>query len=157
MSGNPHNPGEIVVTIKYGKGYDDSWLVFHGESQAAVRALLRDTFGADDEGLTLHELVLNCTKIAHGGSAVSTIGTAIPKSDTSAPAGDKPDPWKQAEEQASEPGPNPLIAKVEETETVQALQRVWAENKAEFDADAELMAAYKAHGKKLQAEQQAGV
>lgn len=157
--GDPHNPGDLTITIKYGKGYDESWAVFRG-TQDSIRDQLCTYFNMNDNPeLCLHEIVLIATKTAHAGSAVSSIGTPIPASQlgksSDGPKGD--DAWSEAEKKASEPGPNPLLSQVAATETVQALQRVWAENKSEFDSNPELMAAYKTHGQKLQAEQQGGV
>ncbi|MBB5833398.1 hypothetical protein [Kribbella italica] len=71
------------------------------------------------------------------------------------------DPWKAAEgasspakAEAADPTPNPvdvMIDTVNSQTSVKALQLVWAENKVLFDANPEIMAAYKAKGKSLQA------
>lgn len=149
---------ELTVTIKYGKGYEETWAVFKG-MVTEVREDIIAYFGIDSAsvaGQTLSELVVNATSIAHGkGNVAATLGAvAIPASDQgnqdSAPAQGQ-DVWAQAEAAAQQqpPAVNPLFAQIEACGDVGALQRLWAENQAAF-ADAEVMAAWKAKGKALQ-------
>lgn len=153
---DPHKPGELSVTIKYGRGYDESWAVFRGESSEAIQTQLRSYFGLGpdfSDGLTLHELVLNCTKVAHGGSAASEIARAVPSGSAdsvSSTNDDKPDPWKQAETPADPEPELTLTDLVRKCESVKDLQLLWSENKQAFADDPDLMAAYKAHGTDLQ-------
>jgi len=151
----------VSVTIKYGKGYEESWANFTG-LLPEVREDICTYFGVDGESvteLTLSELVVNVTALAHGKATASSVlgAVAIPESSSPAPAatvaqssGDQTeghDPWTQA---GTEPeGPNPLLAQIEACTDVEALKRVWAENQAAF-ADTELMAVWKAKGKALQ-------
>lgn len=145
---------ETSVTIKYGKEFDKTWAVFRGNVEE-IRSDLLAYFAVDAEavaGLTLHELVVNCTKLAQGSATVAGLlgGTVIPASSSPAPgsggtAFDEP----AAPAQPEAPAVNPLLAVIEAQTDVDGLKRVWAENQAAF-ADAELMAAWKARGKALQ-------
>lgn len=143
MTDNPITPGETGVTIKYGKGYDDTWVTFRGTPDS-VRSQLCETFGLKPEGFdTLSELVLEATALAHGANnaASGAGGRSIPKDQKSegAPAQEA----KPEEKPAS-----PLLERVEEATDVKQLQHLWASNKEAF-ADADLMAAWKAKGKSL--------
>lgn len=81
-------PRELTVTIKYGKGYDESWAVFKGVPEE-VKADLVDYFGLDSAsvaGLTLNQLVQNVTQIAHSGAtAGAQLGAVALPSKPAAP------------------------------------------------------------------------
>ena len=155
----------VSTTIKNGKGYEESWHGFTG-SPEAVREDIITYFGLDREsvaGLTAFEVSITAERIAHSAkNAVRTLGaTPVKPADqvdpAAAPAGDV---WAQADAataetsatpaQAPVEGPNPLLAQIEDVTEIPALQRLWAENQAAF-ADAEVMDAWKAKGKALQA------
>jgi hypothetical protein len=156
------------VTIKYGKGYEETWAVFNGQV-GEVREDIMSYFGIDPENsavanLTPSELVVNVTNLAHGkGNAAALLGGVVigsqPATATSAPAspkvdeGQQPsgsDPWAAAAASTpATPAANPMLALIEAVPDVPALQRLWAENQAAFQ-DAEVMAAWKAKGKALQ-------
>lgn len=153
---DPHSPGDMKVTIKYGKGYEESWAVFGGTPQA-VRENICAYFNiecASVADLSLHELVVQVTKVAHGTSLIANQlgGTPIPDKGAQAPAQETAQAATSAPSAAPEPeaDPNPLLARIEAQESVQTLQRLWAENQQAFAADADLMAAYKAKGRALQ-------
>ena len=103
--GTPNDPRGrgITVTIKYGKAYDDTWAVFHGTTDD-VRADITRFFGipsTSETALTLSELVINATGIAHGiGALASELGAVVLASDrdgaTAQEATRQPDPWTQA-------------------------------------------------------------
>lgn len=153
----------LGITIKYGKGYEDTWITIRG-SDAVVREQLISVFGLDPEeskDLTTAALVLNATNAAHAlhllaggnqGSAVSGRGGrgGSPASswnkarDTQPeqPAAEPEDPAKVARERG--------LKEIGEVQTVAALQRWWAENQEIFK-DAEVARAWKAKGKALQA------
>jgi hypothetical protein len=153
----------ITITIKYGKSYDDTWAVFHGTLDD-VRADICAFFGIASTSkteLTLSELVVNATGIAHGiGALASELGAVVIASgqadaapaDQAAPG--RSDPWTQvgatpAEPAApAEPQPHPLLALIEQAPTVRALELLWVENQDAF-ADPAVMAAWKARGRAL--------
>ena len=129
----------ITVTIKYGKGYEDAWAVFHGLADE-VRDDILSFFDIDREsvtGLSLSDLVVNATGTAHAvGNVAGYLGGTVIASQAT------PD------SQAAEPAPHPLLAVIEQTPDVPALKRIWAENQDAF-TDPAVMAAWKAKGRAL--------
>lgn len=150
----------ITVTIKYGKGYEETWVVFRG-SVDEVRDDLTDFFGlqrVNASNLTLSELVVNATSVAHGlGNLAAGLGATVTEShaaepaapaapETPAPASDA---WTQAAATTPEPPAAPsLLDNISRAPDVPALQRLWAENQAAF-ADPAVMDAWKARGRAL--------
>lgn len=152
----------VTVTIKYGRGYESPWAVFHGQPDE-VRADLTAFFGLSAEavaGLTLSDIVVNATTQAH---AVATIATGLggatviesrpdpstkPVTDTASTA----DPWTQASApqpaQPSKPAENPLLARIARASDVPSLQRIWADDPTAF-TDPAVMQAWKARGRVL--------
>jgi hypothetical protein len=165
--GAPNDPRGrgITVTIKYGKGYDDTWAVFHGTVED-VRADLTMFFGlpsTSDTSLTLSELVVNATGIAHGlGALAGELGAVVIAAEHNGAAPPSqgqaagPDPWTQANTMLAAPAataptvpqPHPLLALIEQAPTVRALELLWVENQDAF-ADPAVMAAWKARGRVL--------
>lgn len=142
---------ELTVTFKYGKGYEETWAVFKGKAQD-LRQQILDYFGMDSSefsDLTLHDVVLEATRIAHADRTVMTSlgGKVATKSERAQERAQEP-----ASQAKSEPeGPTPeqaLIARLEAAETVDGLKRLWAENKALFSDDG-VKAAYKKRGSEL--------
>ncbi|MEV1109916.1 hypothetical protein AB0I95_14835 [Micromonospora sp. NPDC049751] len=149
----------VTATIKYGKGYEHTWLVFKGQPHE-VREDVVSAFGLppeQHEELTLHEIVVNATTVAHGvGNVAGKLGGTVlaqgkqdsPPWNTSSPAESSGDPWAQAQATPAAPAENPLLALIKNAEDVPSLQRIWAENQAAFSG-AEIMDAWKAKGKAL--------
>lgn len=148
------NEHGISVTIKYGEGYKDTWAVFRGPSQV-VRSQIVDYFGFDSEpvtNLTLSELVVEATSIAHGtGNIAGMLGGRIVPQE-SAPAAS--DPWAAA---SAAPAPAPqeepngwILGEIAKQTNITDLQKLWAANQS-FFADESVMAAYKAKGRALKA------
>lgn len=144
---------ETSVTIKSGKGYDDSWYVFRGRPEE-IKAQLVDFFGipsASVAGLSVFEVAVNCRQIAQGNeSTVAALGGTIVPADTK-PSQTTPgdDPWAAIEAGApDESAPNPILGQIEACKTTDELKRLWAENQAAF-ADSAVMDAWKAKGKSL--------
>lgn len=148
------------MTIKYGKGYEETWAGFKG-SPADVRATIIEFFDMDPEsvaGLSLSSVVVNATNLAHAkGNIASKLGGTVISRGKAADSGppwntddsaSKPGGvWDQAvDTKPAEPEVNPILEQIENAKDVGALQRMWAENQAAF-ADAEVMTAWKAKGK----------
>ncbi len=147
-----------TVTIKYGKGYEETWAVFRGTTEE-LREDIVAYFGLDGASvaaMTLSELVVNVTNLAHGkGNVAATLGaTAIPSSTSEAAQAEGSDPWAAASASpttpAAEPAVNPIFEAIKGCTTRDELKRLWAENQPQF-ADAAVMDAWKARGKELSA------
>lgn len=141
----------MKVTIKYGKGYEETWAVFDGTTES-VKANIVSYFDMSSESvadLSLSDIVVNATAIAHNqGNIVKTLGGTVISAKTASKMTEGETAAPAAEPEPE--GPHPLVAQVEAQESVATLQRLWAENKAAFDALPDLMAAYRAKGKALQ-------
>ncbi|WJN62656.1 hypothetical protein [Streptomyces phage phiScoe10] len=164
----------LTVTIKYGKGYEETWAVFKG-SPDEIRADIVTYFGFQRDSvteLTLSELVVEATSLAHGKGNIARFlgGTIIPPSEHNAPPQTPPasteDPWAAATggqqtsawsdagtSQSAQPDADPnayILGEIEKQSSVDGLKRLWAENQSFFSDDA-VMAAWKAKGKALKA------
>ncbi|MFI9205308.1 hypothetical protein [Streptomyces sp. NPDC053048] len=144
----------IKVTIKYGEGFSDTWAVFNGPPQV-VRSQIIDYFGLDSEpvtNLTLSELVVEATSIAHGsGNIAGLLGGRIVATESTPVASD---PWAAA---SAPPAPAPqeepngwILGEIAKQATIADLQKLWAANQS-FFSDEGVMAAYKAKGRELKA------
>ena len=166
----------MTVTIKYGKGYDESWAVFRGNVWQ-IRADLIAYFGIDIDyasGLTLHELVIAATHVAHGTGNVAAVLGATPISvtesltgeptgkaawdkvegkDTALPYGGSP--TGDADDAAAEVAANAaLIGQLQSAASVDDLKKLWVDNQAAF-SDKDVKAAYSKQGKALKAAEKA--
>ncbi|MGW3323865.1 hypothetical protein [Streptomyces virginiae] len=157
----------MKVTIKYGKGYDDSWVVFEGATQQ-IRADVLDYFGMDPEsqrGLSLSSIVVNATNLAHGKGLIATqLGATVVEETSTEPTKPTSDPWAAAAgassasraNRASDAGPQKedpnayILGEIAKQTKVEGLKQLWAANQSFFD-DAAVMAAWKAKGKALSA------
>ena len=159
LTSEPGSRG-VTVTIKHGKGYQDTWSVFKGLPHE-VREDLISYFAIPEEQhfeLSLHEVVVNATTLAHGvgnvagklGGTVLSKGNDSPPWDTSTSAAKGGDPWAQAKAEPAKPEEHPLLTQIKNAADVPSLQRIWAENQDAF-ADAAIMDAWKARGKELTA------
>jgi hypothetical protein len=159
----------VKVTIKYGKGYDDSWVVFEGATPE-VRAEIIDYFGMDPEtqvGLSLSSVVVNATNVAHGKGLIATsLGATVVEETKTEPAKPTEDPWAAASAaQSSGPWPGSAsvaesteekaddttawaLGEIEKKTSVTELKKFWAENQALFSNE-KIMTAWKAKGKAL--------
>jgi hypothetical protein len=162
ISSEPKGRG-IQVTIKYGKGYEETWVSFAGLPDE-IRADIVQYFDLDwdsIEGLSLSAVVVTATNLAHAkGALASTFGaTVIPsneppwKPETAKPQGDVWESVGQAAQQAppAEPEKHPLFAVIEAETTIDGLKRLYAESAQAFTDQPDLLAAWKARGKALKA------
>ena len=165
---------ELSVTIKYDKGHDATWAVFRGTPDE-IRSDIAAYFGFEREAiaeLTLSELVVHATDLAHGkGNAARFLGGVVLPSQSAvaetkaAQAASTEDPWaaastasaadwppkNMAPAETKDDDPNAwIMGEIESQTTVDGLKRLWASNQS-FFADAGVMAAWKAKGKALSA------
>ena len=169
-AGDPEPTVEpMTVTIKYGKGYDESWAVFRGNIWQ-IRADLIAYFGVNVDyasGLTLHELVVAATHVAHGTGSVAAVLGGTPISATEALTGEPTGKaaWAEAEKETAlpyggSPGPDvkfefyELIGLLEGAATTGDLKALWATHQAAF-SDKDVKAAYSKQGKALKAAEKA--
>lgn len=145
---DPHNPRGMSVTLK-GEGKDPTWLVFHG-SPASVKEDIIEAFNLTGEfaDLSLHELQVEATRIHKATANVSRVlgGRPVPASSESSTAA-----WNDARAEPVVPVVNPLIERIASLTTVPEVRDLYARNEAEFKADADLLALWKAKGKELAA------
>ncbi|MFE0964044.1 hypothetical protein [Streptomyces fungicidicus] len=154
----------ITVTIKYGKGYDDTWAVFKGNA-GEVRSDILDYFGIDSDsvtGLTLSDIVTNATNIAHGKGLIATqLGATVVSEEPAPSAKPQGDPWAAIgnstpvtiadQAPASNEDKNAwVLGEIAKKTSRAELKKFWAENQS-FFADPAVMDAYKAKGKSLPA------
>lgn len=145
----------VSVTIKYGKGYEETWVNFRGVLITHVREDIIDYFGLDRasvSNLTLSELVVNVTNLAHGkGNLASMLGATVIGTVQAEATAAADSVWgdASAQQQTAAPAANPMLAQILATTTPDELRLLWAENQSAF-ADAEVMAAWKTRGKALQ-------
>lgn len=143
----------ITATVKM-DGKDAPWLVFHG-APSEVRSNIIEAFGMDAEAVqdwTVLDLTVEASRVAKAQSNVAhgIGGRPLTKGEGQSKA---PEAWEAARSGQVEPEPeqrNPLFDAIEQAGTVDELKALWADNKAAF-SDGELMAAWKARGKSLQA------
>lgn len=156
----------LQVTIKYGKGYEETWVSFAGLPDE-IREDIIGYFGLDRDsvtGLTLSELVVSATNLAHAkGNVAATLGgTVIAPAQPAAKSAPASDVWDsinaagqaraKAESAApAEPEKDPLLTVIEQAGSVDELKRIWAENQATFAEKPEILDAWKARGKALKA------
>lgn len=164
MTINDHG---ITVTIKYGKSYDDTWAVFKGADLQVVRIQITDYFGLDDDvvkDLTLHELVLNATEVAHGTrtavQALDAVAIPVRKGSPEHPWAGLGDEPRLSDAAIAHRADNAKYLSTEHpfqyvldafaaAGDTKELQKVWSTNQAAFK-DESVVAAYKARGKELQ-------
>jgi hypothetical protein len=169
--------GRTSVTFKTGAKDKESLINFSGARQF-VRAEMIAFFGlkpSECDGRSDYEVRVMCDQIAQAVALMQDqLGATLAPKEESKPASTQPrdqipaavhesmkdgDPWAQAEGNAEpaktepEPAPDPKVVMLDTIASqtnVKDLQRVWSENKVLFE-DSEIMAAYKAKGKSLQA------
>lgn len=159
--GDVGDKAPLTVTIKSGKGYEDTWLVFNG-SPAQVKANMAEVFGLDpDLDVTISEYALLGQAQFQAIESVQQIlgGRSIPPSREGKPTGGWPDtstganPFAAAAGAASTEGevdPVAVVkAKIEAATGRTQLKDLWLDNQALFNEHAELGELYSAKGKSL--------
>lgn len=147
---------EVTVTIKSGKGYDDSWFVFRGKA-ASVKEQLIEFFSLDRasvESLSPYEVAVNARSVAQGLAAVAvTLGGTVTHSEATKPSTPATGASTATDDGWGEDTTSPtdlILVKIEAAASVDELKALWADNQSVF-ADAEVMAIWKAKGKALKA------
>lgn len=113
----------VTATIKYGSGFEQPWLVFHG-SVAEVYKDIEAAFNLERPG-SLHDLVLAASEKAH---------TEAPASEQKSYGKQWPGKGKPKAEAAEEVHPfNDVLAQIELAKSVDDLKRIWVNNKEAFD------------------------
>lgn len=166
---DPHADRGISLTIKYGKDFDDPWVVFRG-SPAAIREQALDYFGVTPDErqgqLDTHSLVIELVYLAQSSYHVATQagGQVIPPKTDAALADEEPsseaaeipepsppaggDVWEQAAAARKKPEPT-LIELIEACETRVELQDLFVANQEALKPGTEAREAWKARGKGL--------
>lgn len=154
MADTPFVDGEISVTIKHGGRHEDPWLVVRGTPQR-VKAQLIEFFDLDEKGTGEYDskspsdVLYEAVKQADAEyAATKQLGGRVVRKSSAAKAEPKQEdspPW--SEERAEEKA-NPILAQIEQINTVDDLKLLWAENQAAFKEGA-VMDAWKARGKEL--------
>ena len=125
----------FTVTLKYGKGFEDPWLVIRGGTAEDTKRRVIDAVGLEGaEDLTLAEVIVNAKSVVQGASAVATQlgGTAIP-SRSSGPAEQAPAAAPEPEPAKSE-GPT-LIEQIDKLGSKREGQQFYLANRSAIDAD----------------------
>ncbi|MFF9644714.1 hypothetical protein [Kitasatospora aureofaciens] len=140
--------GRITVTIKYGKGYDDSWAVFRGTAETVQKDIVT-YFGLDGKsvsGLALSDLVVEATRTAQAATMIvkELDARIIPAPSTLKLA---PAPAAPAAPEQTADG---LLEQIGQCASTDDLKRLWATNQAAF-SDQSVMNAWKARGRALKA------
>ena len=151
------------ITIKNGKGYEESWFVC-SDDKAPIRGQLIEHFGLnpeDCEGLTTHDIAVNCTKMAQSISYVAkTLGGTIVSSRATTPdeaqqpsgptAAEVFAAAKRGEALPDEPTVDPVLARIEAATAGADLKALYAEMQvAGTPIVGDALAAWKARGKAL--------
>ncbi|WP_018728536.1 hypothetical protein [Salinispora pacifica] len=156
----------LQVTIKYGKGHEETWVSFAG-SREEIHEDIVEYFDLDPDslaGLSLSDVVVSATNLAHAkGNLAGALGaTVIPPGREYTPAAQsrpQGDVWNAvgqavqagATESAEPTEPKrPMLALIEAEKTENGLKRLYAEHPTEF-RDAGLLEAWKARGRALRA------
>ena len=133
---------ELSATLKYGKGYEDSWLVIRADNASDLKKAIEEATGLSGEGLSVVDLIHNAASHVH---QVSKMGTALgatviaeKPAEPAAPA--------QAQEQAAAPAaPAPqaqapsLEDQIASAKSASELSDLFLKNKAAFTGDKALM------------------
>ena len=156
------------ITIKNGKGYEESWFVCSDENPASgsIRSQLIAHFGLnpdDCEGLTTHDIAVNCTRLAQSVAYVAKVlgGTVVSsRKTTAADEAQQPSGPSAAEVFAAaakgealpeEPVVDPVLAAIEAATSLVDLKSLFGQMQiAGTPIVGDALAAWKARGKAIQ-------
>lgn len=153
--------GSISITLKHRGKYEDPWFVFHG-SPLAVKGQIAEVFGIEGaDGYSVAELAYEADTLSRAAYALARDAGArpVPKAKKKATAPEKgtqgdtevPKGKPEADEPKSKPEADEpdLYALVEAAQSKAALTTLWKKHRAAFDADGDLMSAWKTKGRSL--------
>lgn len=154
---DPYKPGHMSVTLK-ADGKDGTWIVFHGDP-AAIRSQITTVFDLNETGdadAPLYDLINEATRIYKSTGTINaalggrTVGGGKDSAGATGSAWDRAGSGNAAE-QAPPVDINVvrLTNAIENATNVAELKELFARNKAFFDENAELFAAWQAKGKAL--------
>lgn len=133
---------ELSATLKYGKGYEDSWLVIRADNAADLKKAIEEATGLSGEGLSVVDLIHNAASHVHQVSKMGTALGATVIAETPA----EPAAPAQAQAQAVAPaapapqaqGPS-LEDQIASAKSASELSDLFLKNKAAFTGDKALM------------------
>ncbi len=145
--------GGFSLTLKSGKGYDDSWFVIRAKTTNEMKRRIISAFDmkTDDDTdpmeLSLVELMNNAQVEFR---ALSSVQSAFPGARV---ISDQRSNSRPAQEETPADPDAPLLAEIEATTTVADLQKIWArETSQNRPLNDKTKAAWKAKGQELQKE-----
>lgn len=162
MSGDPAAQRRISATIKFPQSAnykgDNPWLVFESSDATVLKDMVAEAYGIEEtDDRTLADVVLEAQSqatatgnAAHGLGAKS-FGPGKAKGASADAFAAARGETAAAPAEPAEPERNPLYDLIEDAFDVAALQTMWSKNRAVFDEDKELFAAWKAKGKSFTA------
>lgn len=152
---DPHENPSFGVSIKIPESKkwagDDVWFTPKG-SVAAVRQMILEAFGIDDEGQILFDLAVQAQGMADMASKGSAgLGGTVLKTEPASASSSSA--WEQARTDTpaaeAKPPADPLLAKIEAASSMDDLQTLWAENQDQFTPDSAYMEAANKRGREI--------
>ena len=133
---------ELSATLKYGKGYEDSWLVIRADNAADLKKAIEEATGLSGEGLSVVDLIHNAASHVH---QVSKMGTALgatviaeTPAEPAAPAQVQAQPAAPAAPAPQAQAPS-LEDQIASAKSASELSDLFLKNKAAFTGDKALM------------------
>lgn len=150
MSLNPwkeDSMAELTATLKYGKGYEESWLVLRAPTAAELKEAIEEATGVSGEGMTLVDQIHNATQHVHSLARAGTVLGATVIESSAAPQSPQAAPQQPAEAPVA-PEPT-LLEKIAQAGSQSDLSDLFLKNKAAFTADQKLMDALQERSKQV--------
>lgn len=133
---------ELSATLKYGKGYEDSWLVIRADNAADLKKAIEEATGLSGEGLSVVDLIHNAASHVH---QVSKMGTALGATVIAETPAEPAAPAQIQAQAAAPAAPAPqaqapsLEDQIASAKSASELSDLFLKNKAAFTGDKALM------------------
>ena len=133
---------ELSATLKYGKGYEDSWLVIRADNAADLKKAIEEATGLSGEGLSVVDLIHNAASHVH---QVSKMGTALGATVIAETPAEPAAPAQIQAQAAAPASPAPraqapsLEDQIASAKSASELSDLFLKNKAAFTGDKALM------------------
>lgn len=133
---------ELSATLKYGKGYEDSWLVIRADNAADLKKAIEEATGLSGEGLSVVDLIHNAASHVH---QVSKMGTALGATVIAETPAEPAAPAQVQAQAAAPAAPAPqaqapsLEDQIASAKSASELSDLFLKNKAAFTGDKALM------------------